>query len=298
MNIIVFSKSTEIYAPERILSEANKKGHNIENYFYKDLSIKIGPETVDVLYKGSKLKDADGVILRVSGAGLAGPLFVYQRVALIDYFPKSTFIVNRRTYLRWPRLNKLEQHFFMVRAGLPIVPSLSFASEDSIEWSKIVYPCVAKTSFGSSGQGVFKVDNKSQMVDLIMERGINNLIIQKFLPTRRDYRVIVVGGKALPQVMQKTATGEEFRTNFARGGMVEGMPLTEEMRKLAEDTARVFKADYAGIDIMYDEAKKPYILEINRGAQFQGFEESTGLNVAGEIVNLLERKYAKNPNSR
>ena len=41
---------------------------------------------------------------------------------------------------------------------------------------------------------------------------------------------------------------------------------------------------------MYDENGKAYILEINRGAQFQGFEESTGINVASNIVDFLEVK--------
>jgi hypothetical protein len=34
------------------------------------------------------------------------------------------------------------------------------------------------------------------------------------------------------------------------------------MCSLAEKAAAVFKADYAGVDIMYDEEGKPYVLEV------------------------------------
>ena len=305
MRIHIFSKSTEHYAPGRITEEARLLGHSAENLFYKDLVVGI-TNKVRVLMHGKPLEMPDVVVLRVSGAGLAGPLFAYQRVALINYFcdeqkqgsaqsagsyyPKPPFVMNRETYISWIRLNKLEQHYDMVRSGIPVVPSVSFSSEEVIDWDKLQFPLIAKTSFGSSGQGVFKIENKDEFLKKVKEKGISNYLFQKMLTTRQDYRVIVIGGKALPKAMKKTAQEGEFLTNFARGGAVQGVPLNSQMRDLAEHTAKVFKADYAGIDIMYDAEGNPYVLEINRGAQFQGFEESTGINVAQEIVKYLERQ--------
>lgn len=291
MKIYVFSKLTEVYAPSRILEEARKRGHEAKNIFYKDISIEIGPDEINVFHKDKQLDIPDAAVMRVSGEGLKGPLFVYQRIGLIDYFPKEISVMNRDTYIRWPRLNKLEQHYSMFRADLPVIPGFSFSSEEAIEWEKLKFPLIGKTSFGSSGQGVFKIESRGELLKIAREKGgVNTFIYQKLLPTRQDYRVIVIGGKALPMAMKKTAQGEDFRTNFARGGKVEGVELTKEMKDLAEKTAEVFKADYAGIDIMYDENDKPYILEINRGAQFQGFEESTGIHVPSYILDFLEKK--------
>lgn len=291
MKIYVFSKLTEVFAPKRIVDEAKKRGHEARNLFYKDLAIEIGPEEINIFSKDRKLETPDAAVMRVSGEGLKGPLFVYQRIGLIDSFPKGVRVMNRDTYMRWPRLNKLEQHYSLFVADLPIIPSFSFSSEEAIEWEKLEFPLIGKTSFGSSGQGVFKLNSRAELLKVAREKGgVNTFIYQRLLPTRQDYRVIVIGGKALPAAMRKTAQGDEFRTNFARGGKVEGVELTKEMKDLAEKTAEVFKADYAGVDIMYDENNKPYILEINRGAQFQGFEESTGLNVPSFIVDFLEKK--------
>lgn len=289
MKLQIFSKSGEKFAPERILIEAKNLGVDVENLFYKKLSIVIENSGIKVLHDGKQIEKPDAAILRVSGAGLRGPLFVYQRVALLNAL-QGAFVLNGDTYVSWPRLNKLEQHYHLVKNGLPVVPSLTFSSEDAIDWNLIKFPIIAKTSFGSSGRGVFKINSKQEFLSISKEREINNLLFQKFLPTRQDYRVITIGDRALPLAMKKTAPKGEFLTNFARGGIVEGVETTNELKDLAEKTASAFKADYAGIDIMYDKDGKPYVLEINRGAQFKGFEQATGINVAQELVKFIKTK--------
>ena len=101
--------------------------------------------------------------------------------------------------------------------------------------------------------------------------------------------MIVIGGEAIG-AMKKTAPPGEFLTNIARGGLASKADLTDELKDLAEKTARVFKTDYVGVDIMYDTEGRPYILEANRGAQFEGFERSTGINVAQKMIEFLLEK--------
>jgi ribosomal protein S6--L-glutamate ligase len=114
-------------------------------------------------------------------------------------------------------------------------------------------------------------------------------MIQPFLATGHDYRVIVIGGKALG-AMKKTAPKGEFLTNVVRGGTATKAELTKELRDLSVKAARLFQADYVGVDIMYDKKGNPYILEVNRGAQFEGFERSTGINIARQMIEWLISK--------
>jgi len=77
------------------------------------------------------------------------------------------------------------------------------------------------------------------------------------------------------------------------GGKVSSWKLSENDRKLAEKVAKVCGLDYCGVDIMKDSAKqnaKSYILEVNRQCQFQGFEKSTGINVAKLVVEMFLKK--------
>jgi ribosomal protein S6--L-glutamate ligase len=112
---------------------------------------------------------------------------------------------------------------------------------------------------------------------------------QKYLPTRWDIRVIVVGGKAIGG-MKRSAVGEEFRSNFSLGGDVEKWELSDDERNLAEKVAKVCGLDYGGVDIMKDEKGNNYILEVNRQCQFQGFEKSTQINVARTVVEMIANK--------
>jgi glutathione synthase/RimK-type ligase-like ATP-grasp enzyme len=84
--------------------------------------------------------------------------------------------------------------------------------------------------------------------------------------------------------------GDDFRSNFSLGGVVEKWELSEEDKQLAEKVAKICGLDYCGVDIMKDGEGNSYILEVNRQCQFQGFEKSTGINVARAVVKMFLKK--------
>jgi glutathione synthase/RimK-type ligase-like ATP-grasp enzyme len=50
----------------------------------------------------------------------------------------------------------------------------------------------------------------------------------------------------------------------------------------------------AGVDVIVDKISgKPYILEVNRSPEFEGFIEATGINVADHIISFLEQTATK-----
>ena len=81
--------------------------------------------------------------------------------------------------------------------------------------------------------------------------------------------------------------GDEFRSNYSLGGKAEKWELDDNDRVLAEKVAKVCELDYCGVDIMKDKAGRSYVLEVNRQCQFKGFEESTGVNVAQKVVEMI-----------
>ena len=63
----------------------------------------------------------------------------------------------------------------------------------------------------------------------------------------------------------------------------------DQILKLAVEASGMFGLEYAGIDLIKDIDGGWHILEINRFSQFQGFEKATGINVAGAVVNLIDK---------
>ena len=136
---------------------------------------------------------------------------------------------------------------------------------------------------------MIKIDNREELEILVEKKDEKNLgmyLWQSYLPTRWDLRVVIVGGRAIG-AMKRSAVGEEFRSNFSLGGEVDSWKMSQEEKLLAEKTAKVCGLDYGGIDIMKDEDGNNYILEVNRACQYKGFEKSTGINVAGEVLEML-----------
>ena len=67
----------------------------------------------------------------------------------------------------------------------------------------------------------------------------------------------------------------------------------ERLREIALKACELFSCEYAGLDVVYDEDRKDFvILEVNRTAQFKYFEKRTGVNVAEKIVALMQKKAA------
>ena len=292
-DLLVFAKEKEGYAVKRLIQEAKKASLKSMVIRYERMSLKIEKRKATFFYRNQPLPEPKMAIFRVAGRGGAGEYFVPQRTALLSLWKdKPVAIMNLKTYLLFPRLNKLWQQFHFSQAGLPFVPCQNFASLELLQPKKFQYPLIVKSRYGSGGQKVFKADSPLELRNLLLENPMSELL-QPFLPTGYDFRVIVIGGKALKKVMKKTAPEGEFLTNVARGGTASESPLTKELKQLGEKAAGLFSCDYAGVDIMYDPKGNPYILEVNRGAQFEGFETSTGINVAKEMIEWLQSKKRK-----
>lgn len=298
IDFMILAKRMEEYSVKRFYEEAKNLKLKTRIVRYEDLYVRIGKEEIDIFSNKRRVKRPKMVVLRVAGRGGAGMYFVPHRAILINQWQKTdTVILNSKTYLNFPRINKLLQSHKFFQAGVPFVPSQSYCSIDRIKFGSFKFPVIVKNKFGSGGQKVFKADSPQELKNLVELEEPYNVLIQPFLQTGHDYRVIVLGGKALPAAMRKTAAEGEFLTNFARGGSVEGVPLTKELKTLAEKAAKIFECDYAGIDIMYDKKNRPHVLEVNRGAQFHGFEDSTGINLAKEVILYLKDRYEKKPKS-
>jgi len=286
MKIAIFSHVASAYGPRRLKEEAQKLG--LETYVadYNQVDIIIGKKGVEVYLEGKLMPKMDLVIFRSAGGTF---YYVPQRDYLLNYFERQrATILNKKTYKVWSRLDKFTQQMRLAQLGLPFVESFLYGSRQRLE-KKMFYPAVVKSYFGSQGKRVFKVENKKQLNKLLEEFLPGNLLIEPVLPEGEDVRVIVLGGKAIG-AMRRIAPQGQFLTNYSAGGIVEKFKLDKTTRQLAQKAAKAFFLDYVGVDLMKDWQGQWRILEVNRACQFEGFEKSTGINVAKKVVEYLISK--------
>jgi RimK family alpha-L-glutamate ligase len=295
--IITFTMSLKQsqFEVDRVAEEAVKLGVEVTRALYRELSFKINNGKTEVMVKGEKVDEENTKGLWFRVAGTKSGKYTEGRNLAIRILQDRVFCCNHEGYLKWTRMGKIAQHGVFVEAGIPVVPSRVFYTKDQVvaaveEMEKeFGWPIIAKHEKGYQGKSVRKFENREELlkfVKKINEKNLGMFMWQKCLPTRSDLRVVVLGGRAIGG-MKRSAVGGEFRSNYSLGGKVERWQLNEEERQIAEEVARVCGLDYCGVDIMKDENGGNYVLEVNRQCQFKGFEESTGINVAKSVVEML-----------
>jgi len=314
---------------DRLEEEAQKLGIKVKRAMYREMVFDLNNENPKVFVQGEEITNENTMGCWFRVAGTKSGKYTEGRNVLIRIFKKKEiFCVNGRGYLYWTRMGKIAQHALYIVEGIPVVPTQIFYTKNQV-WDKITnnksqiinkgefggweFPIIAKHERGYQGRSVRKFDNWEEVerfLGKINEKNLGMFLWQRYLPTKWDLRVIVIGGKAIG-AMKRSAVGGEFRSNYSLGGKVERWELSETERELAEKVAKVSGLDYCGVDIMkgpnpsvpmdigtfpLEEREKykennyqNYVLEVNRQCQFQGFEKATGINVAKAVVEMIQR---------
>lgn len=282
---------------DRLEAEAKKMGIELNRALYREMTFDLVDGKSKVLVRGEEINEENTLGMWFRVAGTVSGKYTEGRNLAIRLLQDGVFCANHEGYLNWTRMGKIAQHGMFLENEIPIVPTKIFYTKEQvllgmIDNNDFGWPVIAKHEKGYQGKSVRKLDNEKKLrkfVKRINEINVGMFLWQKYLPTRWDIRVIVLDGKAIGG-MKRSATGEEFRSNFSLGGEVEVWELSESDKQLAEKVARVCGLDYCGVDIMKDEQDRSYILEVNRQCQFQGFEKSTGINVAKLVVEMFMKK--------
>ncbi len=163
-----------------------------------------------------------------------------------------------------------------------VIPKEKF---DKIE-KEFGYPLIVKSSYGSLGSSVYKIDNRTELEEIMEKLKCRPHLFQRYVAYSygRGLRIIVIGGKMTCGYMRKSET--DFRSNLALGGKGYKVDIPKEAQAIAEKAAKVLKLDYCGVDVLFD--KNGFKLcEVNSNAYFEGSKLTTGTNVAKAFAEYV-----------
>ncbi len=143
---------------------------------------------------------------------------------------------------------------------------------------------VLKPLFGSQGVGLCRIDRPEDLPDPQDFGGVYYL--QALIPTPetewRDWRVLVVGGRAVAAMQRRSS---HWITNRARGGRCYPVALDPLLSGLAEAAARALRIDYAGVDLLQDLEGRFVVTEVNSIPAWRGLQGVASLNIAQALVD-------------
>jgi len=157
---------------------------------------------------------------------------------------------------------------------------------------------ILKPLDGMGGASVFRVRHDDPNVNVIVETvthfGRRTIMAQRYIPEIRDgdKRVLVIAGKPVPHCLARIPRPGETRGNLAAGASGVARKLTRRDREIAETLGPVLHKQgllLVGLDVIGD-----YLTEVNVTSPtcFQEITEQTGFNVAGMMLDALERAIA------
>ena len=175
--------------------------------------------------------------------------------------------------------DKWEMYKDFNAAGIPVMYT---------QRTKLPYPFVMKPVNGHGGENVYLIKNADEYkraIDTKPDEKTGEFIFQ--VPARekgRDIRVYVVGGVILT-AMERIAvdTEKDFRSNYSLNGNAKEHALTDEELKLAAKVADHIKADFVGIDLIYNNGR-PVVNEIEDAVGTRMLYSLTDIDPVREFV--------------
>ena len=297
LRVIVISTHYETHTAKRITDECKKLGHDCyvvnvsgafikyENKGYKifnsddDSGFDINSFNTIAIVRGT-VRHKDSYLDLLSQLEKIGICMINSRETV------SICADKYRTYLKL-------QEYGLSQPKTVLIPSVDH-KESAIENLDTKFPIVMKTLSGSQGVGVLFIESErsydSQVQLLHNLNSDADLLIQEYIKTDRDIRVIVLGGLVIASMERQVIDGD-FRSNVTQGSKVLPYDLTDLEIEQCLLASKAVNGVWTAVDFIPSsnpKTKPPHILEVNHSPGTEGIEKATGKNIVKEIIQYFE----------
>jgi ribosomal protein S6--L-glutamate ligase len=293
MKIAILSRNPKLYSTRRLVEAGQQRGHEVKIINTLRCYMNTTSTKPEVHYNGEALLGYDAVIPRIGASITFYGTAVLRQFEMMGVFPanESVAITRARDKLRSLQLLSRDG------VGMPIT-GFAHSPDDIQDLIKMVggAPLVIKLLEGTQGIGVVLAETKKAAESVIEAfMGLRaNILIQEFIKEAggADIRCFVINGKVVASMKRQAPEGE-FRSNLHRGGSAELIKITPKERATAVRAAKVMGLNVAGVDILRSE-RGPLVMEVNSSPGLEGIETATGKDIAGMIIDFLEKNAKPN----
>lgn len=289
MKIAILSRGPKLYSTARLVEAGRERGHEVRVIDPLRCYMNISAHNPQIYFKGENLTGFDAVVPRI------GASITFYGLAVVRQFEMmGVYCLNESVAIGRSR-DKLRSLQLLSRKGVGMpVTAFAHSPDDTENLMALVggAPLVVKLLEGTQGVGVVLAETPKAAESVIEAfRGLKaNILVQEFIKEAggSDIRCLVIGDKVVAAMIRRAKAGE-FRSNLHRGGTAEVIKITPEERSTAVRAAQIMGLNVAGVDILRSNHGS-VIMEVNSSPGLEGIESSTQINVAGKVIEFLERK--------
>jgi ribosomal protein S6--L-glutamate ligase len=288
LKLVMLARNPSLYSHRRIVEAARSRGHEIDVINTLHVHMNITSSKPTLVHGGRQLPHYDAVIPRIGASITHYGLAVLRQFEVQGVFPLNESVAIGRSR------DKLRALQLLAREGIGL-PVTAFAhgprrAEDVIKEVGGT-PCVIKLLEGTQGRGVILAETAASAKSIIeaFSAANMNILVQEYIKEAggNDIRALVVGGSVVASMLRSGRMGE-FRANLHRGGKAEPVVITEDERRAAVRAAEVLGLNVAGVDLLRSN-RGPLVIEVNSSPGIEGMEQASGADVAGAMIEFLER---------
>ncbi len=288
MKIAVLSRNRKLYSTRRIIEAAQARGHEVQVIDVLRCYMNIVSRNPSVHLEGKRIDDFDAVIPRIGASVTSYGTSVLRQFEVMGVYTLIESVALARSR------DKLRSLQLLSRKGIGL-PVTGFANKpgDTKDLVKMVggAPLVIKLLEGTQGIGVVLAET-AKAAESVIEAfmGLNaDILVQEFIKEAggSDIRCLVVGGKVVASMRRQAPEGE-FRSNLHRGGSASLVKISPEERQTAVSAAKILGLSVAGVDLLRSD-RGPLVMEVNSSPGLEGIEAASGKDVAGIIIEHLEK---------
>tara|TARA_R110000744_G_scaffold1843_6_gene6879 strand:- start:20062 stop:20976 length:915 start_codon:yes stop_codon:yes gene_type:complete len=288
MKIAMLARNANLYSHKRLKEAAEARGHELDIIDTLRCYMNIASRNPAIYYNGEKLPKYDAVIPRIGASVTFYGLAVLRQFEMMGVYPLNESVAIGRSR------DKLRSLQLLARDGIGL-PVTTFAHDPKQTTEVLAVtggsPLVIKLLEGTQGIGVVLVDSDrsaKSVIEAFRGAGVN-ILVQEFIKEAggSDIRALVVGGKVVA-AMQRTGAKGEFRSNLHQGGTAQAVKISPEERSTAVRAAKSMGLNVCGVDMLRSN-HGPVVMEVNSSPGLEGVEKATGIDVAGKIIETLEK---------
>jgi ribosomal protein S6--L-glutamate ligase len=294
LNIALLSRGPSLYSTQSLFRAARMRGHYVRVIDHGQISLVIEQGVPQMVYEGNRLVGMDAVIPRIGASVTDYGAAVIRQFELMDIYTstRSEALIMARDKLKCLQIlsaNGIAVPRTMM-AGMPeALPRLI----DNLGGA----PVVVKMLESTHGVGVVLAESKNTAISLVeaFTKLGQPVLIQEFIEEAAgaDIRAFVVGKQVVASMLRQAQAGE-FRSNLHRGAVASIVALSAVEEKTVLDAARLMDLEIAGVDILRSK-RGPLVMEVNASPGLEGIEGTTKVDIAGAIIENVEKgveKYA------
>ena len=279
MRIAILSGGTGWHVQDA-LRAARELGHDAESLDFRSLhtSVNAAPDA---------LARFDAVLVRTMPAGSLEQ--VVFRMDVMHAFAASGRPVQNEPRAIETCVDKYLTNVRLANAGLPVPPTAvcQLADDAIAAFDALGGDVVVKPLFGAEGRGMVRVTDRELAWRTFhaIEQTRGAIYLQQFVEHPGwDVRAFVLNGKVIA-AMKRTGHGD-WRTNVAQGGTAERHELSREEAELAVNAAAATGAAIAGVDLLMNERREWFVIEVNAVPGWKALAPTCGLDVAKAVVRF------------